>query len=176
MTTSAEEIGQSMKIQASFSRFTFLSLFVFVTVANPAAQMPSFEQYRVAENYKGKVAPPVLSEVQPAIRAKLKGAARQKPNFAGHYILLTWSCGSECLTGCVIDATTGHIYMLPVSLCCWNPDGVQTENPIEFHRDSKLIIFKGGRNGKACDWGQHYYQFDKGQFELIKTTSAQQCP
>jgi hypothetical protein len=42
--------------------------------------------------------------------------------------------------------------------------------------DSKLLVLKGGRNGKACDLGEHYYRFEKDHFDLIKTTSALQCP
>jgi hypothetical protein len=140
------------------------------------AQMPAFADYQVSEHYKGKTAPLILSGVDPTARAKLKVAARQKPNFAGHYIVVTWSCGNECLTGSVIDAITGKVYALPVTVCCWNQEGREPLKPIDFRVDSKLLVLKGGRNGKACDLGEHYYQFEKDRFDLIKTTSAQQCP
>jgi len=139
-------------------------------------QLPAFADYRVEEHYKGKTAPLILTGVDQTARAKLKAAARQKPNFAGHYIIVTWSCGVECLSGAVVDAITGKVYPLPVTVCCWNQEGRPPLTPIEFHRDSKLLVLKGGRNGKACDLGEHYYQFEKDRFDLIKTTSAQQCP
>lgn len=37
----------------------------------------------------------------------------QKINFAGHYQVVTWGCGSGVQEGVMIDTMTGHIYDLP---------------------------------------------------------------
>ena len=129
---------------------------------------PKFGDYPVVEKQKIKNAPVVLSKNDLIYRTRLKEAAKQKPNFAGHYILTTWGCGMECLMGALIDAKTGRIYQLPFTICCWG-DGVGDDfNPIEFRLDSKLIIFSGARDEKDGDVGKHYYIFDKSSFKLIQ--------
>lgn len=40
---------------------------------------------------------------------------RQGPNFAGHYIVIVWGCGSGCLRMAMSDAETGAVYNPPVS-------------------------------------------------------------
>src|SRR5476651_623356 len=58
-------------------------------------QALEFGDYPVAEKYRDKNAPVVLSKKDRIYRTRLKEAAKQKPNFAGHYILTTWGCGME---------------------------------------------------------------------------------
>jgi hypothetical protein len=149
-----------------------LLLFAFTALA----QTPRFEEYPAANIFRGPNAPVILSRVDRAVRNRIRVAAKQTPNFAGQYILVTWSCGDECLTGAAIDVVTGKVYSFPITLCCWKPEGVETEKPIEFHLASKLMVLKGGRNGKACDLGMHYYKLENDRFELVMTTSLQQCP
>jgi hypothetical protein len=50
-------------------------------------QALEFGDYPVAEKYRDKNAPVVLSKKDRIYRTRLKEAAKQKPNFAGHYIL-----------------------------------------------------------------------------------------
>ena len=73
----------------------------------------------------------------------LREAAGQEPNFAGHYILTGWACGSSCIQTVAIDAITGLTIWLPVTLCCWDP-GV--DDPRSFRRDSRLLVLRGQRN------------------------------
>src|SRR2546426_308539 len=42
-------------------------------------------------------------------RTVLTGAAARGPNFAGHYTVGTWGCGSSCQSNVVLDAATGRI-------------------------------------------------------------------
>src|ERR1700758_72588 len=36
-------------------------------------------------------------------RTRLREGARQKANFAGHYVVVTWGCGTNCNMGAVVD-------------------------------------------------------------------------
>jgi hypothetical protein len=81
-----------------------------------------------------------LSRAAREFRTRLREAAREKPNFAGHFIVTTWGCGTECVEGAIIDARTGRVFMLPFTLCCWDPvvgvdDGFK---PVEFRVNSSL--------------------------------------
>lgn len=34
-------------------------------------------------------------------------------NFASHYIVVTWGCGSGCVTGAMVDTRDGSVYSMP---------------------------------------------------------------
>ena len=131
--------------------------------------VPLFKDYPADEVYNGKNAPLVLTKSDRLFRTRLREAARQKPNFAGHYILTTWGCGTTCVTGAVIDANTGRVYWFPHTTCCWDANVDDKFNPIEFRLQSRLIVFSGRRNEKENDNGAHSYKFENGHFIYIRS-------
>lgn len=154
----------------SISRRVFLLLLLLaslVSTALPQNRVPRFKEYPVDEIYKEKNAPLVLTQKDREFRTKLREAANEKPNFAGHYILTTWGCGAECVMGALVDAKTGKVYWLPHTICCWGNDVDDKFNPVEFRLESKLVVFSGLRNEKEGDNGAHFYKFDDGRFTHI---------
>lgn len=133
-------------------------------------RVPQFRDYAADEIYTGATAPLVLKKDDLIFRTRLRWAAKNvKPNFAGHYILTTWGCGAQCVIGAVIDAKTGHVHWWNFSVCCWGFDTDDKFNPIEFRRDSRLIVFSGLRNEKEGDDGAHFYRFDDGRFVHLRS-------
>lgn len=131
---------------------------------------PRFEDYAVRETFGGPSKPPVLAtKEQRAFRTRLREAAKEKPNFAGHYVLTTWGCGTECVTGAAIDARTGKVILLPFTLCCWGFDVPDDFEPIAFRLDSSLIVFRGARNEVEADKGNHYYTLVGGRLKELKS-------
>ncbi len=63
------------------------------------------------EILKGKPAPVNLSSYKGAktYRTKLKEGAQAGPNFAGHYTIVSYGCGTQCQDNWLIDAKTGKI-------------------------------------------------------------------
>lgn len=100
-------------------------------------------------------------------RTRLREAAREKPNFAGRYILTTWGCGTSCLMGAVIDAKTGRVYWLPGSICCWGYDTDENFEPIVARLDSRLLVLSGMINEEEGTNGTHFYKFENGKFILV---------
>jgi hypothetical protein len=133
------------------------------------SRAPRFRDYPVSEAYIGKNAPVVLKPDDMMYRTRLREAAKKKPNFAGHYILAAWGCGAQCLMGAVIDARTGKVFWLPHTGCCWGSDVDERFEPIEFRLESSLVVFSGLRNEKEGDDGAHFYKFEKGRFQHIKS-------
>ena len=88
---------------------------------------PRFEDYPVTKTYKGKTAPPKLGKREVELyEDRFKWTVEnQKVNFAGRYIVTTWSCGSTCLFGTVIDAKTGKPSWWKVRL------NYRAEKPVE---------------------------------------------
>src|SRR5687768_4939658 len=82
-------------------------------------------------------------------RTNLRNAAKEGVNFAGHYILTSWGCGTNCSQSAIIDARNGRVFF-PRELegaglgFCELPD--ETE-PTVFQADSRLLIFSGFKGG-----------------------------
>lgn len=62
-------------------------------------------------------------------KTRLLEAAKEPPDFAGHYKIAGWGCGSVCAGGALIDLKNGDIFPLPFA-----GNG----------RDSEYWIFAGG--------------------------------
>jgi hypothetical protein len=133
-------------------------------------RIPQFKNYPAGKIYKGKNAPvKLLTGDERMFRTRLTEAAKQRPNFAGHYVLTSWGCGTECLSGAAIDVRTGKVSFFDFSICCWGTGVDDNFEAISFRPDSKLIIFTGARNEKENDDGAHFYKFENGRFIFIKT-------
>jgi hypothetical protein len=73
---------------------------------------------------------------------------RSGPNFAGHYIVIIWGCGSGCIRMAMSDAVTGVVFDPPVSdgalalpmLVFPNSAGRAADT--EWRRDSRLMIVR----------------------------------
>lgn len=50
-------------------------------------------------------------------------------NFAGHYNLSRWGCGTSCQNGAITDLQTGHVYDIPTASLDY-----------EFRKDSRLLV------------------------------------
>lgn len=92
--------------------------------------LPRFEDFPVAEAFKGTPAEPLISTseerryrtvirrgvskgwgVEDGITGKeLVGAGA---NFAGHYVIVRWGCGSPCLMAAIVDLKTGRVFPPP---------------------------------------------------------------
>jgi hypothetical protein len=137
--------------------------------ALPLPAQPSlFHDYPATEPYKGHNVPVVLTKRDAEFRTRLRSAAAQRPNFAGHYIVSSWGCGATCVMGAAIDANTGRVHWFPFTICCWTPNDTDTFRPIDYRVDSRLIIFTGARDEKDGDAAAHYYEFRNGEFTEIK--------
>jgi hypothetical protein len=159
-----------MEKKKMIKTFTTLLIVIFASLSVFAqTKTPQFKDYPSEKIYKGKNAPVQLkTESERMFRTRLRDAAKQKPNFAGHYVLTAWGCGTTCLQGAIVDVKTGKVSFWDFSLCCW---GIEDDNfnPIEFRINSKLIVFSGNRNEKDNDNGAHFYKFENGKFIHIKT-------
>ncbi|MBO2009289.1 hypothetical protein [Hymenobacter negativus] len=135
------------------------------------AHTPQFKEYPVSERYDGPQAAPQLTPGTTAwyFRTRIREAARQKPNFAGHYVLAVWGCGAECLSSAIIDVKTGRVYFND-SICCWFtpelPEKPDNFEPIAFKLTSRLVVFTGMLNEEGRN-SPHYFKFEHGKLVAI---------
>lgn len=61
---------------------------------------------------------------------RIKEGCKDGINFAGHYTLIYWGCGTACQYGVIVDRKTGIIY-----------DGYTSSLGPEFKKESSYILF-----------------------------------
>lgn len=102
-------------------------------------------------------------------RTVIREWAKEKPNFAEHYIVARWGCGTGCVGYAVIDARTGKVYFnsraLQVATLRF-----QDEDHLQYRADSRLLIVSGnmldasGRERKT----KLFFQWKSNRFRLIR--------
>ncbi len=110
--------------------FVLTALAVIATA--PSAQtLPQFADYPAGPVYRGRVAALDVTSSPNArlYRTRTREAMADGVNFAGHYVVARWGCGTECMGGQIVDARTGRaVADLP------------TDTPyVSFRPDSRLI-------------------------------------
>jgi hypothetical protein len=83
---------------------------------SPDARPPRFEDYPVKETWQSN--PPnvkLTTRSERMFQTRLTNAAKEPPNFAGHYRITYWGCGSFCSAGAVIDLQTGYVFPPPLA-------------------------------------------------------------
>jgi hypothetical protein len=122
--------------------------------AQGPGKVPRFEDFPVTESWHSSTVPLKLTtRSERLFRTKLTNAAKKLPNFAEHYRIVYWGCGSNRSAGAMVDLQTGKVFPLPSA----KPDGSGWERWIvctaafegiddEFHLDSRLMIARCGLN------------------------------
>ena len=133
---------------------------------------PRFEDYPAGPPYRGAIAPPRLDTPgKKNYRTAIRYAAARGPEFAGHYAVASWGCGTSCQLHAIIDLQSGAVYMRDL----------QTALDVEYRVDSRLFIMNKPElarqwcmEGAALEPTSSYYEWTGSQLRLID--SVYQCP
>ena len=133
---------------------------------------PRFEDYAVASHFNGRPATVDLGSHREANlwRTRLREGAEDGPNFAGHFTIVTWGCGTDCIAIAIVDARNGHVYMPKVlrSLSAVNiHDAIVDDDVLRFKRDSRLIVAIGMPNEDTKQRGVSYYEWKGADLRLV---------
>jgi hypothetical protein len=113
-------------------RISFIAL---ISLATPdsSATRPDFGDYRVQDIYTGRPASVDLSShpIAREYRTRLRKGAAKGPNFAGHYSVVDWGCGSGCQNFAIVDSINGKVFHTP---------GINSQAGQSFRLDSRLLI------------------------------------
>ncbi len=134
------------------------------------ATAPKFGDFPAAVVSIAKPAAVDLRSAQGArqFRTVLREGAADGPNFAGHYTIVGWGCGSSCLDWAIVDALNGQVFFSPDSriVSAVHVDvesgmpGTDTEyTALRFRRDSKVIAVLGAPNEDAAREGITWYRW-----------------
>ena len=138
-----------------------------IAAAQPAP--PRFEDFPAPPAHTALQVPPRLATASDrAFRTRLREAAREPPDFAGHYKLALWGCGASCVMGAAIDARTGRVTWLPFTVCCAPADVTE---PLAYRRNSRLLVVRGSRN--EAGGGTYYYALNPHGFTLLRADEGE---
>lgn len=158
-----------------------IAAFVFAVTCAWSQPAPQFSDYLVKEIFKGTpAAPQLLTAEGRRYRSRIRegvtkggdyafdGGGQPGPNFAGHYIVVRWGCGSPCTMMAIVDAITGKIYDPPMGNGFqmsglgggpWLPD-------TRFRLDSRLMIMTPCPNMGPV-W-THYFLWQDNRWALVR--------
>lgn len=146
-----------------------------IRLSDIPADAPRYEDYKVKTHFKGKpAAPDVRSHPRSRMfRTMLRWNAKEGPNFAGHYTIASWGCGSGCAEYAIIDAITGRVFHPPQfrSIDVNNIDNAifETDNRlVRYSLDSRLLMVIGGINEDSKLRGISYFVWDGTQLKRIR--------
>lgn len=133
-----------------------------------------FENFSAGPIFNGKPAPVRLqTEGDRLIRTTLREAAHKGTNFAGHYAVAKWGCGSGCKSFALIDLLNGRVYAnVPFSILTIPSRGTKTGRDYQgilSRADSRLLIADGcpGEDEDPDKCGTYYYEWTNHHFKLL---------
>ena len=102
-------------------------------ISGSGISLPVFENFPSSGTFKGKPARVDFRNNSDALRfrTRLTQDAAKGPNFAGHYTIIMWHCGTNCQTVALVDAKTGQVYF---------PLSFPTAEGVCFRLNSNLLI------------------------------------
>lgn len=98
------------------------------------------------------------------------------PNFAGHYTIITWGCGSPCLMAAIVDLKTGRVYPPPFHHGSGRsyfqvPWAFPMEPPLEYRLNSRLLVARicevTAADGAGTNCGVHYFVMTENGPKLV---------
>jgi hypothetical protein len=92
------------------ARITFTALLLaIIAVAQETTTRPTFDSFRV-QIWKGKPATPKLVDSgQLMFRTRIREGAKEPVEFAGHYTVPRWGCGTLCNAFVIVDSISGSV-------------------------------------------------------------------
>lgn len=139
-----------------------------------AQNTPKFEDYSVSKIFEGKPASIDLSShpMAPTFQSMLLASVSEGVNFAGHYSVAEWGCGTGCIHFAFVDCETGKVFF-PTFQSHYpsipeEPSFMDRYKMI-YHKDSRLLIING-LPGNKTKLGSYYYEFTNENLELIDFT------
>jgi len=140
-----------------------------VIVAQTDTVSLKFKDFPVGRVFKGRPASVDLSSDKQArkYRTILRDGAKSGTNFAGHYTIVIWGCGTSCQQFAIVDAQTGKVHFsTELPYVSWG--GLEENSGLQFRPDSRLLVVYGHRMGEDPA-GVFFYEWDGNRLTLKKS-------
>lgn len=148
--------------------------------------VPKFWDYPATPVYRGLPAAPRFrpgEDLYPNggghFRSGVEFDAAGGPNFAGHYTIAQWTCGTGCTQMVVVDTQNGRIFReMPyetLDIDRYVPPRQIIYRGASFRKDSRLLVVEGcydrdfrAQAGKAPDCARRYCVWEGARFRLLR--------
>lgn len=128
----------------------------------------NFESYPAIVNKANVTAKPLwVSKQAKKYKTTILQEANEPANFAGHYRVVIWGCGTDCRGFVILDKQTGRVYELPDVEYVAGVMG-NSEDRLSFRLNSRLFIITGIKNDDENQEGKFYYLWEKNHLKLLK--------
>lgn len=153
-------------MKSAIARDVVVVLFVVAAAAAETGDGSqwSFQHYPAVADFTGTPANPILlTPHERLIRTQILSQVRSGPNFAGHYTVAKWGCGSPCVGFVIINERTGTVYDPNFAVAC--ADNNRMDSSLNFKLNSRLIVATGFSDKLGC--GDNYFEWDGRRLKLI---------
>jgi len=157
--------------------FVLFSLTILsVSAFGQAASVPKFAAYpATVEKAKAKSIDFKKNPDALTFRTRLTDGLKRGVNFAGHYIVVGWGCGTGCISGAILDARTGNVFWPEQfnALGVWYGGEEYTAEPVAYRKNSRLLIITGVPAQKSDavtekPSGVYYYEWKNNRLRQVK--------
>jgi hypothetical protein len=137
-----------------------------------APQAPRFDSFP-ANASLGRTPVPIALDSHPEARTwgtRLAEGAKHGPNFAGHFTLVAWGCGTDCTQIAVVDARDGRVFFpRDLQTIHWVNvhEEVLKDGALRYRKDSTLLLAVGAPNEDGTQRGVSYYHWTGSGFVLM---------
>ena len=179
LTTRLFVFGGKMRKFGLMKTAALITVAILVFAAAVSAQIaktPGFGKYpATVEKARVKAINFKKNPDARTFRTRLSEALKGGVNFAGHYIVTGWGCGTGCTNAAIIEARTGDV-IWPDQFA--NIDASYGEDysneQLEFKKNSRLLIIHGrpgsrNENAKIPPSGDHYYEWKGNRLHLLRS-------
>jgi hypothetical protein len=150
-----------------FLTFWTFALTAIRAQAPPATSDDLFAKYPVAIHFKGKPAPPILTDPATRLyRTRIREGVAKGIAFAGHYEVAVWGCGAGCISFAIVDAVTGKVNFFPATISQNREAGER----LTYKRESRALHIIGSLNEE--DSADRWYVWNGEKFTLISEKPA----
>lgn len=145
---------------------------------------PDYKQFPAGAVFRGAPARPVLDSPEAkTFRTRLRNGAKEGADFAGHFKIVTWGCGTSNQCWAVVDEKSGRVVFDELLPSVWSghvedddapkpaPDEVD-DFSIRWRADSSLVKVAGAPREDESREGVGYYNWTGTHFVLIKQYPA----
>lgn len=155
---------------------TFLLLSVCYSVLGQNDAVPKFSEFpATVERTEARAIDFKKNPDARTFRTRLSEALRGGVNFAGHFVVAGWGCGTGCISGAIINARTGNVFWPEQfnALGVLYSDGNYADPPVEYKKNSRLLVIHG-IPGEATDdapskpSGDYYYEWKNDRLRQLK--------
>lgn len=149
--------------------YRLLALVLLIAGTSYAADSPpKFADFSVKEHFIGEPARVDLNGNPKAkrFRTVLRNGAKTGPNFAGHYTVVKWGCGTACAEFAIVDTKNGRVYFpstIKFNSYALVHDGTE---PFQFQKDSALFVIVGEPD-ETDKLGVYYYKWTGSDLKLV---------